>query len=222
MAAIANACGLDVPEGGLGFPPCGVDDLAHVLRPQAVGGKLDHDGMVEVVSSLERDGRPVFRDLRWGVYVVLKAPNDYAAACFKQYGLPTDSTGRYAAMYKPFHLIGLELSISVLSAALRGEPTGSSREWRGDVAAVAKRDLKAGEVLDGEGGYTVYGHLVPAVRSRTQRMLPIGLAHGVRLTKDVLAGTVLTEDDVLLDPDRLAVRVRRDMCNRFAAALPSG
>lgn len=217
MAAIANACGLDVPERGLGFPPCGVDDLAHVLRPQAVGGQLDHDGMVEVVSSLERDGRPVSRDLRWGVYVVLKAPNDYAAACFKQYGLPTDATGRYAAMYKPFHLIGLELSISVLSAALRGEPTGSSREWRGDAVAVAKRDLRAGEVLDGEGGYTVYGHLVPAVRSWTQRMLPIGLAHGVRLTKDVPMGTVLTEDVVLLDLDRLAVRVRRDMCNRFAS-----
>lgn len=218
MAAIANACGLDVPEEGLGFPPCGVDDLAHVLRPRTVGGQLDHDGMVEVVSSIERDGRPVFRDLRWGVYVVLKAPNDYAAACFKQYGLPTDSTGRYAAMYKPFHLIGLELSISVLSAALRGEPTGSSREWRGDVAAVAKRDLKAGEVLDGEGGYTVYGHLVPAARSKAKRVLPIGLAHGVRLTRDIPAGTALTEDDVSLDLDRLAVRIRREMCNRFAAS----
>jgi predicted homoserine dehydrogenase-like protein len=213
MAAVANACGLDVPEGGLSFPPCGVDDLAQVLRPRAVGGQLDHDGMVEVVSSLERDGRPVFHDLRWGVYVVLKAPSDYAAACFKQYGLPTDSTGRYAAMYKPFHLIGLELSISVLSAALRGEPTGSSREWRGDVAAVAKGDLKAGEVLDGEGGYTVYGRLVSAACSKAQRMLPIGLAHGVSLTRDVPAGTALTEDDVSLDPNRVAVRLRRQMCN---------
>ena len=110
-----------------------------------------HDGMVEVVSSLERDGRPVFRDLRWGVYVVLKAPNSYAAACFTQYGLPTDSTGQYAAMYKPFHLIGLELSISVLNAALRGESTGTAREWRGDVVAVAKRTLTSSETLDGEG-----------------------------------------------------------------------
>jgi predicted homoserine dehydrogenase-like protein len=214
MAAIANACDLAVPEDGLRFPPCGVDDLAHVLRPRDIGGQLDHDGMVEVVSSLERDGRPVFRDLRWGVYVVLKAPNDYAAACFRQYGLPTDSTGRYAAMYKPFHLIGLELSISVLSAALRGEPTGSSRQWRGDAVAVAKRDLKAGESLDGEGGYTVYGRLVPAARSKDRRMLPIGLAHGVRLTRDVSSGSVLTEDDVILDPNRLAVRIRTEMCGR--------
>jgi predicted homoserine dehydrogenase-like protein len=211
MAAIANACGLDVPEDGLTFPPCGVDDLAHVLRPKAVGGLLDRDGMVEVVSSLERDGRPVFRDLRWGVYVVLKAPNDYAAACFKQYGLPTDPTGRYAAMYKPYHLIGLELSISVLNAALRGEPTGQSRTWRGDVAAVAKRDLRAGETLDGEGGYTVYGKVVPAARSRTVKALPIGLAHGIPLTRPVQAGAILTEDDVALDGSAPALALRRQM-----------
>ena len=142
MAAIANACGLDVPEDGLGFPPCGVDDLAHVLRPRSDGGQLETSGVVEVVSSLERDGRPVFRDLRWGVYTVLRAPNEYTAACFRQYGVPTDKSGRYAAMYKPFHLIGLELSLSILSAALRGEPTGATRDWRGDVVAVAKRRLK--------------------------------------------------------------------------------
>jgi predicted homoserine dehydrogenase-like protein len=214
-AAIANACGLDVPEDGLSFPPCGVDDLAHVLRPKVVGGMLERDGMVEVISSLERDGRPVFRDLRWGVYVVLKAPNDYAAACFKQYGLPTDSTGRYAAMYKPFHLIGLELSISVLNAALRGEPTGATREWRGDVAAVAKRDLKAGERLDGEGGYTVYGKVVPARRSLSLKALPIGLAHGVTLTRDIAAGTIVTEADVTGNAASHALQARRAMVARF-------
>ena len=199
MAAIANACDLDVPEAGLSFPPCGVDDLAHVLRPKAVGGQVEGEGMVEVVSSLERDGRPVFRDLRWGVYVVLEAPNDYAAECFRQYGLPVDSTGRYAAMYKPFHLIGLELGISVLSAALRGEPTGSSRLFRGDSVAVAKRDLKVGEMLDGEGGHTVWGKLQPAMRSVAGQMLPIGLAHRVRVIRPVAAGAVLTRSDVEQD-----------------------
>jgi predicted homoserine dehydrogenase-like protein len=211
MAAIANACGLDVPADGLKFPPCGVDDLAHVMRPRDVGGQLDRDGMVEVVSSLERDGRPVFRDLRWGVYVVLKAPNAYAAACFRQYGLPTDTSGFYAAMYKPFHLIGLELSISVLSAALRGEPTGATREWRGDVASVAKRPLRAGEMLDGEGGYTVYGKLMPAAASRAEGVLPIGLAHRVKLRRDISAGGLVRMSDVELDETSLAVRARRDL-----------
>jgi predicted homoserine dehydrogenase-like protein len=211
MAAIANACGLDVPEAGLAFPPCGVDDLARTLRPRGIGGQLDHDGMAEVVSSLERDGRPVFRDLRWGVYVILKAQNDYAAGCFRQYGLPTDSTGRYAAMYKPFHLIGMELSISVLSAALRGEATGQTRDWRGDAVAVTKRALKAGEVLDGEGGYTVWGRAMPAAVSRRTQALPIGLAHRVPVLRDMPAGTVLTMADVALDDAALGVQLRRQM-----------
>lgn len=211
MAAIANACALDVPEDGLAFPPCGVDDLAHVLRPRADGGRLDRSGVVEVVSSLERDGRPVFRDLRWGVYTVLRAPNDYTAACFRQYGVPTDTSGRYAAMYKPFHLIGLELSVSILSVALRGEPTGATRGWRGDVAAVAKRALNAGEMLDGEGGYTVWGKLLPAARSRSLQALPIGLAQGIRLTRDVARGAVLVSADVAWDEANPALAVRREM-----------
>jgi predicted homoserine dehydrogenase-like protein len=211
MAAVANACELDVPHDGLLFPPCSADALASVLRPKASGGVLERDGMVEVVSSLERDGSAVARDLRWGVYVVLKAANDYAAACFKQYGLPTDATGRYAAMYKPYHLIGLELSISVLNAALRGEPTGSCRAWRGDAVAVAKRSLKAGEMLDGEGGYTVYAKLIPAARSVERGALPIGLAHHVKLERNVAAGEILTSADVALDAAQEPVRIRREM-----------
>ncbi len=209
MAAIANATGLAVPSEGLSFPPCGVDDLAHVLRPRTAGGMLEQSGMVEVISSLERDMRPVFRDLRWGVYVVIEAPNDYAADCFRQYGLNTDASGRYASMYKPFHLIGLELSISVLNATLRGEPTGATRMFKGDAVAVAKRDLKAGEMLDGEGGYTVWGKLMPAERSLAEGALPIGLAHHVPLMSDVPAGAVVRFADVGLADD-LAVQVRRE------------
>jgi predicted homoserine dehydrogenase-like protein len=212
MAAIANATGLAVPRDGLGFPPCGVDDLPEILR----GGRgLAQDGMVEVVSCLERDGRPVFRDLRWGVYAVLKAPNDYARTCFKEYGLKTDASGWCAAMYKPYHLIGLELGMSVLSAALRGEPTGQAGGWRGDVVAVAKRALKSGEMLDGEGGYTVWGKLVPAERSLAEGALPIGLAHKVPLSRDVAAGQIVRWSDVVV-PDSDAARVRRDMERRFA------
>jgi predicted homoserine dehydrogenase-like protein len=211
MAAIANACMLDVPENGLAFPPCGVDDLAHVLRPRDLGGVLDRAGMVEVVSSLERDGRPVFRDLRWGVYVVIEAPNDYAAACFRQYGLKTDSSGRFAAMYKPFHLIGMELGISVLNAALRDEPTGRTRAFRGDVVAVAKRDLAIGEALDGEGGYTVWGKVIPAARSLDLNALPIGLAHGVKITRAVAKGETVCFNDVTNHMPSAALDLRQSL-----------
>ena len=215
MAAIANATGLAVPAHGLGFPPCGVDDLPHVLRATRAGGVLEQDGMVEVVSSLERDGRPVFRDLRWGVYVVLKAPNEYAKACFKEYGLRTDASGWYAAMYKPYHLIGLELGISVLSTALRREPTGQAHSFCGDVVAVAKRALSVGETLDGEGGYTIWGKLVPAERSLREQALPIGLAHNVKLLRDISAGQTITWPDVAV-ADTDAARTRREMERRFS------
>jgi predicted homoserine dehydrogenase-like protein len=215
MAAVANATGLEPAPTGLAFPPCGVDDLPRILKPSAEGGTLHHKGTVEVISSLERDGRPVFRDLRWGVYVVLEAPNDYAADCFRQYGLKTDSSGRYAAMYKPYHLIGLELNISVLSAALRREPTGQPHGFRGDVAAVAKRELRAGEMLDGEGGYTVWGKLMPAAASLAAGALPIGLAHRVKLKNTVAHGAVVRWSDVEIDADADAVRTRRAMEQRF-------
>ena len=215
MAAIANATGLAPAPDGLRFPPCGRDDLAHVLRPAEAGGQLHHKGQVEVVSSLERDGRPVPGDLRWGVYVVVEAPNDYTAGCFRQYGMNTDATGRYSAMYKPFHLIGLELNVSVLAAGLLGKPTGASRDFAGDVAATAKRDLAAGETLDGEGGFTVYGKLLPARASLERGALPIGLAHGAALTRAVGAGEIVGWDDVEVDPDGMAVKARREMEARF-------
>ena len=219
MTAVANATGLAPPPDGLGFPPCGRDDLAHVLRPAAAGGQLHHKGQVEVVSSLERDGRPVPDDLRWGVYVVIEAPNDYTAACFRQYGMNTDATGRYSAMYKPFHLIGLELNVSILSAALLGRPTGAARDFTGDAVATAKRDLAAGETLDGEGGFTVYGKLLPARTSLERGALPIGLAHGTALKRTARAGTVIRWDDVEIDPGLEAVKARREMEHRYLGRI---
>ena len=216
MAAVSNACDLTPAPNGLSFPPCGVDDLPHVLRPVKDGGMLHHTGQVEVVSSLERDGRPVFRDLRWGVYAVFEAPSDYVRKCFFEYGLVTDRTGRYAAMYKPYHLIGLELGLSVASVALRGEPTGCATGFRADVVATAKRDLAAGEILDGEGGYTVYGRLMSAADSLSQGALPLGLAHGVALTRPVSERAVVRWQDVTVDETDETVRFRREMERVFA------
>lgn len=211
MAAISNATGLSAPSNGLGFPAAGMDDLAHILRPQSEGGCLEAKGQVEVVTSIERDGRPVHKDLRWGVYVVIEAPNDYAAACFKQYGMNTDASGRYSAMYKPFHLIGLELNISILSAALLGQPTGMTKGYHSDVVATAKRSLKAGEMLDGEGGFTVWGKLCSARQSAEIGGVPIGLAHHLTLTRDVPAGAPITWQDVGDHPDTDILALRKKM-----------
>jgi len=222
MAAVANATGLTPSPGGLAFPPCGVDDLPRILRPAAEGGRLHHAGQVEVISSLERDGRPVFRDLRWGVYVTFSAEHEYVRRCFQEYGIVTDPSGEYAAMYKPSHLIGLELGVSVASAALRNEATGCATGWRGDCVATAKRALKAGEMLDGEGGYTVWGKLMGAMDSAARRALPIGLAHKVKLKRDIAAGATVSWDDVECDESSQAVQVRREMEKMFGAASDAG
>jgi predicted homoserine dehydrogenase-like protein len=215
MAAVANATGLVPAPNGLSFPPCGVDDLPRVLRPRDEGGMLDHAGQVEVISSLERDGRPVFRDLRWGVYVTFRAGDatgeDYVRRCFREYGFSTDPSGRYSAMYKPYHAIGLELGISVASVGLRREPTGAPVAWHADVVATAKRDLAAGETLDGEGGYTVYGKLTPVADSLRLGGLPLGLAHGIKLIRPVAAHAPVLWTDVVAPAPGVALEFRREM-----------
>ena len=217
MAAVANATGLTPAPGGLEFPPCAVEKLAQTLIPKDDGGTLHHKGQVEVVSSRARDGVDVPNNLRWGVYVVYEAPTDYVKNCFRDYGMLTDKSGRYSALWRPYHLIGLELGISVAMAALRGEPTGRNQGFLGDVVATAKRDLRAGEELDGEGGYCVWGKLMPAAASLRLGGLPIGLSHGVTLKFDIAAGTPVRWDDVTFDDSTQAYAIRREMEKTFAA-----
>lgn len=155
------------------------------MKPRSEGGRLVHGGTVEIAASQEPDGREVFNNIRFGVFVTFKAPDEYSRECFAQYGLMTDRSGWYGSLWRPFHLIGMESGISVAYAALRGEPTGSPHVWQGDVAATAKRDLEPGEALDGEGGNLLWGRLVRASDSRAAGMLPIGLTHGVKLKNRV-------------------------------------
>lgn len=209
--AVCNATGLLPPPDGLDYPPASLTEIPHVCRPRSEGGQLHFKGQVEVLSSLQRDGRPIAEHIRWGVFVAFEADTDYVRRCFSEYGLVTDPSGRYGAMYKRWHLIGLELGISVASVGLRREPTGCPDAFRADTVAVAKRDLKAGELLDGEGGYTVVGKLAPAKDSLALGALPLGLANKAMLVADVRAGSVLRWSDVKADMTHVAVRTRREM-----------
>jgi predicted homoserine dehydrogenase-like protein len=214
--AVCNATGLTPAPWGLAFPPASIDQIPSVMRPVAEGGKLHHKGQVEVVSSLEPDGRLIPYDIRMGVWVVFEGETEYVRRCFTEYGLRTDASGRYGCMYKRWHLIGLEAGISIASIGLRGEPTGSATGFRADAAARAKRDLRAGEMLDGEGGYTVCGRLMPAADSLREGALPLALAHGARLLNPISAGATVRWGDVAIDPAIGAVRIRREMEQRFA------
>lgn len=211
MTAVCNATGLVPQSNGLAFPPATRFELAEVCKPKSAGGTLEKAGVTEVTSSVYRDGKDVPHHLALGTYVVIEGETDYARKCFGEYAMLPDKSGRYAALYRPIHMIGLELGISVASAALRKEPTGAPTGFRSDVAATAKKDLKAGEMLDGEGGFCVWGKQVPAERSLEQGYLPLGLAQNVKLTRDVKEGECLKWSDVAYDPNDLAVKVRREM-----------
>jgi len=214
--AIANATGLKAPANGLSFPPASVEQIPTVMRLRRDGGVLDEKGVVEVASSLKPDGTSVGYDIRKGVWVCVEAPTDYIARCFKEYQVFTDPEGRCMVQYKKWHLIGLELGISVASVGLRGEPTGVARYFNADVVATAKRDLKPGEMLDGEGGYTVFGKLYPAADSMARRNVPLGLAHNLKLVRPVGKDQSVTWDDVQIDENLTAYRVRKEMETIFS------
>jgi predicted homoserine dehydrogenase-like protein len=209
--AVCNATGLTPAPEGLSYPAGSVDEIPALMRPRSEGGVLHHKGQVEVISSLKPDGTPIPYDIRFGVWVVFEAESEYIQRCFEEYGVKTDPSGRYACLYKRWHLIGLEVGISVASVGLRRESTGCATGWRADAVAVAKKDLKEKEVLDGEGGYTVVGRLMPSENSLKENCLPLGLAHGWKLVKPVAAGQPLRWSDVAFDATSTAVRLRREM-----------
>ena len=222
MSAVCNATGLMPQSEGLGFPPASRFELAEVCKPRGAGGTLQKTGVTEVVSSVRRDGTDVPHHLALGTYVVIEGDTDYARRCFKEYAMLPDRSGRYAALYRPIHMIGLELGVSVASAALRREPTGAPTGFRSDVVAVAKRPLKAGEILDGEGGFCVWGRQMPAEDSLADGCLPLGLAHDVKLKRDIAAGAPLTWDDVDHNVSNIAVKTRRDMEAAFTPTNADG
>jgi predicted homoserine dehydrogenase-like protein len=219
-SAVCNATGLTPAPEGLLYPAGAIDEIPALMRPRSEGGVLHHKGQVEVVSSLKADGQPIGYDIRFGVFVVFEGESEYIRRCFGEYGVKTDPSGRYACLYKRWHLIGLEVGISVASVGLRGEPTGCATGWRADAVAIAKKDLSIGEMLDGEGGYTVVGRLMPAADSAAQGCLPLGLAHGWKVVRAVAAGQAVRWSDVAVDPNVTAVRTRREMEQSYAAREP--
>jgi predicted homoserine dehydrogenase-like protein len=216
MTAICNATGLVPQSDGLGFPPSSRFELAEVVKPKSAGGTTEKAGVTEVVSSLNRDGSDVAHNLVMGTYVVIEGDTDYARQCFREYSMLPDSSGTYAALYRPTHMIGLELGLSVASVALRKEPTGAPICFNSDVVATAKKALRKGEMLDGEGGYCVWGKQQPASVSLREGYLPLGLAHNVRLKSDIAEGQVVRWTDVEIDTSDNAYKVRREMEAAFA------
>ena len=215
MTAVCNATGLEAQSNGLSFPPASRFEHAEVCKPREQGGVLEKAGVTEVTSSVYRDGADVPHHLSMGTYVVIESDSAYARQCFAEYNMLPDKSGRYASLYRPTHMIGLELGVSVASAVLRREPTGSAICFNSDVVATGKNALRRGDNLDGEGGFCVWGKQTPARSSLDEGYLPLGLAHNVKLKVDVAEGQCLKWQDVEIDTSDNVYRFRREMEAQF-------
>jgi len=213
MCAVSNAANLKCPENGLTFPPIGVYDIAKKMIPKSDGGLLDFEGQVEVISSIDFDKKDIANDLRWGVYIVIKAQNEYVKNCFKDYGMVTDTSGNYSAIWRPYHYIGLELAQSIYSIALDNRATGFTKNYNADVACYAKKDLKKGDKLDGEGGFCARGRLVASEKSKREKILPLGLTDNAILIRDIKKDDIIKLDDVDLDLPEDIVKAREYQYN---------
>ena len=208
MCAVSNAANLKCPDNGLTFPPIGVYDIAKKLIPKQEGGLIDFDGQVEVISSIDLNKNDIPNDLRWGVYIVIKAKNEYVKNCFKDYGMVTDSSGNYSAIWRPYHYIGLELAQSIYSIALDNRATGFTKKYNADVASYAKKDLKIGDKLDGEGGFCARGKLITSQKSKDEKILPLGLTDNAILKKNINKDQVIRLEDVELNLPKEVIEAR--------------
>ncbi|MGA1112369.1 MAG: Gfo/Idh/MocA family oxidoreductase [Candidatus Pelagibacter sp.] len=213
MCAVSNAANLKCPNNGLTFPPVGVYDIAKKLIPKSVGGLIDYEGQVEVISSIDENKKDIPNDLRWGVYVVIKAENQYVKNCFKDYGMVTDESGNYSAIWRPYHYIGLELAQSIYSIALDNKATGFTKHYNADVASYAKKDLKIGEKLDGEGGFCARGRLITSEKSKTEKILPLGLTDNAIVKRNISKDQVIKIEDVELNLPAEVIEARNYQYN---------
>lgn len=210
MTALANMTGLVPDARGMHQPSAGVGDLARLFCPQEYGGLLAREGVVELANAVAPDGATLLPDeITNGVFVVVGTDSPILGEDIAFWGLPGHA-GRFAALYRPYHLCGIETPLSVLDAVLHGRPTGSPLPVPvAECVAVAKRDLAAGERLDGSGGKTIVGLIERAAIARADNLLPLGLAYDVRTTRALPRGAPLTYADVTLDETVLSVRLRR-------------
>ena len=213
MCAVSNAANLKCPKNGLMFPAIGVYDIAKKMIPKSDGGLIDFEGQVEVISSIDFDKKDIPNDLRWGVYIVIKAQNEYVKNCFKDYGMVTDTSGNYSAIWRPYHYIGLELAQSIYSIALDNRATGFTKNYNADVASYAKKDLKKGDKLDGEGGFCARGRLITSEKSKNEKILPLGLTDNAVLKKDINKDDIISLNDVELNLPQEVVKAREYQYN---------
>ena len=211
MTALANMTGLPPDVRGMHEPSLNISEIAQTFSLQEEGGLLNRHGVVELANSIADDGiTPLDLPLRMGVFVVIRTDHPFIQEDLAGYHLHPGGNGKNFLLYRPYHLVAVAAPISIIKAALYGQPTGTPlTKPTAEVITVAKRDLKQGEILDGGGGYTVNGLIEKAEIARSENLLPLGLAPGAKLKRDLTKGAAITYDMVTLDEDSFILKLRR-------------
>ncbi|MFH0870972.1 MAG: SAF domain-containing protein [bacterium] len=209
MAAVANGTGLvpDIP--GMHGPRATISDLPKVFSLKRQGGILGRQGVVDFATSfLNKEGETDRgKSVAPGVFVVFTTDH---AQIRKDLEWLLMGPGPNYCLYRPYHLVGIETPISIARAAIYGEASlAPSGGLVAEVATVAKKDLKAGEPLDGIGGFTVHGMIYRAEVARQENLLPLGLTYGARLKRAIKKGQPIRYDEVELEERSLLLQLRR-------------
>ena len=203
LTVLANATGFGVAKRGMYGP-----SLKHVNDSSTFfSDKLLDVGMVDFLVGAAPSN---------GAFVLGYSDDPVKAAYLKYLKM---GEGPLYTFYTPFHLPQLEIPLTVARAVLFDDATVAPLGTPVcDSVATAKRDLKAGEILDGLGGFTCYGLIENYGRSRQENCLPIGLSEGCRLVRGVARDQPITYDDAAMPENRLCDRLRREQDEYFANA----
>ena len=209
MTALSNMTGLPPDVRGMHEPAVAIADIAKVMSHKSEGGILSGSGVVELANSVMVDGQRIPQSLGMGVFVVIRTDHPFIQEDLSGYIGITGGDGKNFLLHRPYHLVAVEAPITVAHAVLYGMPTGAPVGHISDLITVAKRNLQAGEVLDGGGGYTVNGLIERADVAREEGLLPLGLSSGAKLKRPIETGEAIGYADVEVPTDSFVYKIRQ-------------
>ncbi|MCF8011067.1 MAG: hypothetical protein K9L17_09175 [Clostridiales bacterium] len=211
MTLLANATGL-VPEiRGMHCPAATLETVPGVLSLKEQEGILSSTGVVEVVQEVKPSG---------GVFVVATTSHPQIIKNFQYLKM---GDGPNYLFYRPYHLAHVEMGISIIRAVLARDATiAPAGPPVADVLAVAKRNIKAGEILDNIGGYTFYGLIDRAHIVKEQKLLPVAMAPGTRVIRSIKIDEPITLDDVEIDKTSTFWKLRKQQAQMVSTQPPPG
>ena len=211
MCCVANMTGFVPDIKGMHKPSLALTEITKTFALKEQGGILSRNGVIDVVNCLSPDNKTVVEPLLGGgVFIIIRSENPQVHHAIKYKGFLGSPDEKSALIYRPYHFVGIETPMSILKAVLYNEPTGAMLHTPvADVITVAKKDLQAGEVLDGIGGMTVRGVVERADTAKSKNLLPLGLAEKVRVRGFVPSGTEITYDMLEKDGDSFIWKLRK-------------